>query len=57
MTEHKAIAITFAKWIKDNWKIEKGKYRHRGDFFKNTPRNKLPNEEHLWDMFIQQYRP
>lgn len=47
----KHIAIEFAKWIKTEWRIEKGRYRHRGDFYKNT--KKLPDEEQLWKHFIK----
>ncbi len=47
------VAIKFAKWIKSNWRIEKGRYRHRGDFYKNS--KNLPNEEYLWDCFIKEH--
>lgn len=46
----KVLAIQFAKFIKANYQIEKGgKYRHRGDFYKNTH----PIDEiQLFDIFM-----
>ena len=47
-------AIEFAKWIKKNYSIVKGgKYRHRGDFFKN---HKLKNENQLYDEFTNTHK-
>ena len=43
------VAIEFAKWLKKNYRIEKGRYRHRGDFFRND--KKLKDEKQLFQDF------
>lgn len=44
-------SIGFAKWIKEEWSISKGYYRHRGDFYHND--KKRYTEEDLYDIYIK----
>lgn len=44
-------AIAFQIWVRKNYSISKGKYRHRGDFYKNSA---LINESELYSIFKSQ---
>lgn len=44
-------AVGFQIWVRKNYSIVKGEYRHRGDFYKNT---KPINESELYTIFKQQ---
>jgi len=46
----KQTAIGFQSWVRKNYSISKGKYRHRGDFYKN---DKLINEAELFTRYEQ----
>jgi len=48
MKEH---AIKFAKYIKENYRFRKSKYRHVGDFYKN---GLFLTEEQIYNKFIQE---
>lgn len=40
--------ISFAEWIKENYNLVKGKYRHKGDFYKN---DKLKTTADLYSLY------
>ena len=49
------LAIHFAKFIRENYRVVKGgKYRHRGDFYNNSH---LVNEKQLFDIFTKYKNP
>ena len=43
-------AVDFAKWVRESFNLEKGKYRHRGDFYRNQ--KKLFNESEIYQLFL-----
>ena len=43
------VSIEFSEWIKKWYSISKGKYRHRGDFYKND--KKLYTTKELYTLF------
>ena len=45
-------AILFQIWVRKYWTISKGKYRHRGDFYRN---DRLINEQELYPIFVEWY--
>lgn len=44
------LPVEFAKWLRVNYSISKGQYRHRGDFYRNDKR--LSSEKELYDYWI-----
>ena len=41
-------SLSFPEWVSKNYKYEKGRYRHLGDFYKN---DKLKSINELYELF------
>jgi hypothetical protein len=49
------LPVKFAEWLRKDWNYVKGKYRHKGDFYKNY---NLQTEKELYQYWIENiYKP